>query len=201
MQTTSHNSNQQTTWGEDVVIEHREEIPEIVQYLNNTIDQLQPLRYEIGKVFDTEETFKNLINDLPNGSVKGQKEYFIEDIIRLGKLFFESKKNTKMNIQIEIVKTNMCRLFHADCYRQRLLCTYMGPGTQWLDNSNVNRKALGKGSNAHIVKDFNKINQAKAFEVILLKGKKYGGDELGIVHRSPPIEQESKTRVLLKIDE
>ena len=68
-----------------------------------------------------------------------------------------------------------------------------------MDHSNVNREALGKGSNEKIVKDFGKINRAKKFDVLLIKGSKYGGDELGVIHRSPPIEEE-EDRVLLKID-
>ena len=106
-----------------------------------------------------------------------------------------------MNIRIEVVHTNKCRLFHEDYYRQRLLCTYIGPGTEWLDHSNVNREALGKGCNEKIVKDFSKINKAEEFEVLLLKGAKFGEDSISVVHRSPAIEKEKKTRVLLKIDE
>ena len=106
-----------------------------------------------------------------------------------------------MNLRIQIVKTNLCRLFHEDYYRQRLLCTYLGPGTQWLDESNANREGLGKGCNSNIVKDFNKINKANEFDVLLLKGAKYGNEELSVIHRSPPIEKMRTTRVLLKIDE
>ena len=106
-----------------------------------------------------------------------------------------------MRFQVEIVRTNKCRLFHQDNNIQRLLCTYMGPGTEWLNHSNVNRKALGKGCNGNIVKDFNLINKSKNFEVLLLRGKKYKNGELGVVHRSPPVEKDAKTRVLLKIDE
>ena len=95
----------------------------------------------------------------------------------------------------------MCRFFHEDFYRQRLLCTYLGPGTEWLDHSNVNRKALGKGCNANIVKDLNLVNRSKEFDVLLLKGATYEGDEQSVIHRSPPIEKEGTTGVLLKIDE
>lgn len=184
-----------------VVFETREQIPEIEEYLENILDQLQPLKYIYEDGFDAEATFKILDQDLPTSSIEGQKEYFINDIIRLCTLFSCLKKNTTMKVQIEIVKTNKCRLFHNDFYRQRLLCTYLGPGTEWLDHSNVNREALGKGCNENIVKDFSKINKAKEFEVLLLKGAKYDENELSIVHRSPPIEQDQITRILLKIDE
>ena len=106
-----------------------------------------------------------------------------------------------MTIQLEIVDTNKCRLFHEDFYRQRLLCTYMGPGTEWLSHSNVNREFLGKGCNDDIVKDPSLINRANTFDVIIVKGAKYENGERSVVHRSPPIEHQGITRVVLKIDE
>ena len=201
MQTVTHSLPLTNNLSDGVVFETRKEIPEIVEYLENTLEQLHSLKYTLDDVFDAEEAFEILDEDLPDSHIPGQKEYFINDIIRLCTLFSNLKKHTKMKIQIDIVNTNKCRLFHEDCYRQRLLCTYIGPGTEWLDHSNVNRDALGKGSNENIVKDFSTINQAKGFEVLLLKGSRYGSDELSVIHRSPPIEKYGRKRVLLKIDE
>lgn len=201
MQTILLSRHQNKEFIDDVIYETREQIPEIVEYLQNTINQMKSLNYILDDTFDPDEAFEMLHEDLPDGHIKGQKEYFIADIIRLCSIFYSLTTSKKMRIQIEIVKTDMCRLFHQDNYRQRLLCTYIGPGTEWLNHSNVNQEALGKGCNTKIVKDFQKINKAKAFEVILLKGAKYKERELGVIHRSPPIEKEKKVRVLLKIDE
>jgi hypothetical protein len=195
------NNHQKKIIYNDVILETRERVPEIKGYLENTLDRLQSLKYILDDTFDADEAFEILEHDLPDSTIEGQKESFILDIIRLCVLFSGLKKNSRMKIQIEVVKTNKCRLFHQDCYRQRLICTYVGPGTEWLSHENVNREALGKGKNENIVKDFTKINRAKAFEVLLLKGSKYDDNEIGIVHRSPPIEHDGKTRVLLKIDE
>ena len=82
----------------------------------------------------------------------------------------------------------MCRLFHIDNLRQRLLCTYLGPGTEWLDQSNVNWDGLGKGCNKKIVKDLKIVNQTKSGELIMLYGLKHELN-LPIVHRSPEIEK------------
>ena len=184
-----------------VLIETRDKFPEVTAYLQEAIHDLRSLRYIIDGEFDADEASDILAEDLPASSVDGQKDAFISDVVRLCSLFSSIKTSGKMKIQLEIVNTNMCRLFHEDHYRQRLLCTYMGPGTEWLDESNVNRAGLGKGSNAGIVKDFEQVNKAGAFDVLLLKGSKYGGSVRGVVHRSPPIEKEKKIRVLLKIDE
>ena len=185
----------------DVVYETREIIPDIVTYIEDTLDQLQPLKYIFEDVFRADKLLERLYNDLPNGCCTVCKDVFIQDIVRLCSLFSRVKKNTRMTIQLEIVHTNKCRLFHEDYYRQRLLCTYRGPGTEWLHHSNVNREALGKGCNEKIVKDFSAIKRANTFDVIIIKGASYEIGELSIVHRSPPIEAEKLTRVLLKIHE
>ena len=186
----------------DVVIESRDPVPDIEEYLQNALEKIQSLRYVVDGIFDSEKAFETLDKQLPNGRVQGQKECFINDIIRLCNLFLRFKKReTRMQLQLEIIQNDMCRLFHQDHYRQRLLCTYKGPGTEWLDPSNVNMEALGKGCNAKIVRDFSKVHKTKAFEVLLIKGAKYEKEGSGVVHRSPPVEKEKLTRVLLKIDE
>jgi len=200
MRTAVDYSEQKPHLIDEVILERRAIIPEISEYLHSTIKQLRPLKYIIDDVFNSEEVFELLNKSLPEGPIAGQKLFFITDIIRLCTLFYNMKKNKKMKVQIEIVTTDRCRIFHEDYYRQRLLCTYLGPGTEWLDHSNVNRDALGKGCNENIVKDFSKINRSQEFEVILLKGVKYA-QERSVIHRSPPIEKDKRTRVLLKIDE
>ena len=188
-------------WPDKVLVEARDEVEEIANYLRDVIHDLRPLMVAYNNGFNSERTYELLDKHLPEGSISGQKQMFIADIMRLATLFDAETISGKMNLQLKIVTTDMCRLFHVDSYRQRLLCTYLGPGTEWLDHSNVERKAIGKGSNENIVKDITAINRANAFDVLMLKGKKYGKGELAVVHRSPPIVLHNKTRVLLKIDE
>ena len=184
-----------------VVFESRKSNPEIIEYLNDTLGSLEPLSYHIEDFFDSSELFEVLNEDLPIGSFVSGRRQFIDDMIHLCEIFFKMTENKNITFQLEIVKADMCRLFHVDNMRQRLLCTYTGWGTEWLEHSNVYRDGLGKGSNKKIVKDFKKIKKAKPFEVLILKGAKYRGREYAVVHRSPPVEKGFKTRVLLKIDE
>ena len=190
-----------TNTNSEVLINQRGDIPKIRKYLSHTIHTIKSLKYVIDDGFAPREAFEILDEDLPNGPSVSDKEAFIDDIVHQISYFNSIKKNRSMKVQLLVVKTNKCRLFHEDYYRQRLLCTYMGPGTEWLDHNNVNRNALGKGCNDKIVKDMSLINRANTFDVILLKGANYGEDTQGVVHRSPPIEHERSIRVLLKIDE
>ena len=186
---------------DNVVFESRKPNPEIIEYLNDALDSLEPLSYHIEGFFDISELCEVLNEDIPSGFFASGRRQFIDDMTNLCDIFFKMTESKNILFQLEIVKADMCRLFHVDNMRQRLLCTYTGLGTEWLEHSNVYRDGLGKGSNNKIVKDFKKIKKAKPFEVLILKGAKCGGREFAVVHRSPPVEKGFKTRVLLKIDE
>lgn len=186
---------------QDVVIERREEIPEITQYLNEVLEHMTSLDYTIDDFVTLDEVSATLHEDLPDSSFSVCKDIFISDIVRLYTLFTSQTVRKRVRMQIEVVESDMCRYFHIDNYRQRLLCTYRGPGTEWLDPDNVNLDCLGKGCNNHIAKDMDKINRAKTFEVLLIKGAKYEGKDKSVVHRSPPIKKDRLKRILLKIDE
>ncbi len=185
---------------DNVVLKRREPVPEILEYLNDGLSQLRSLDYYIEGIFNKVELFEVLDEDLPISCFSIGRELFINDMTNLCELFFKLTQSKSIRFQVEIVRTDMCRLFHVDNMRQRLLCTYIGPGTEWLDHSNVYRDGFGKRCNEKIVKDFEKINKANPFEVLILKGAMYAGKEFSTVHRSPPIEKDFKTRVLLKID-
>ena len=183
-----------------VLFESRVPIPEITTYLKSVICTINSVQYEIDRTFDPKTFRERLDADLPDSRIKGVKEVFINDVVRLSTLFFHMSRQAKIKVQILPVNGNMCRLFHEDYYRQRLLCTYLGPGTEWLDHDNVNRTGLSRGRNGNIVKDPSRINRAKTFDVLLLQGAR-SENGLGVVHRSPPIAKTGQIRLLLKIDE
>tara|TARA_Y100000589_G_scaffold249743_1_gene237837 strand:- start:601 stop:1203 length:603 start_codon:yes stop_codon:yes gene_type:complete len=188
-------------WPNQVLVEARSQIDAISNYIDNVLEELTSFMHTFNDGIDSGMLHNLLDQHLPDGPIADEKKILIDDILRLATLFEATTKSGKIKIQFEIVTTDMCRLFHADYYRQRLLCTYLGPGTEWLDHSNVNRHALGKGSNNNIVKDETAINRANTFDVLILKGQNYGEGELAVVHRSPPIMRYNKMRILLKIDE
>ena len=184
-----------------LILERRAPIATISSYLERVVNQMSTLRYVLKKEFCSKATFEILDRALPSGNVWAHKKDFIDDIIRIVEQFFQRSCNNEVTLKIEVVRTDMCRLFHIDQYRQRLLCTYMGPGTEWLDDNNVNHNGLGSGCNSKIVKEQHKINRAQPFEVLLIEGSKNDRGGPGVVHRSPPIQHKGLTRVLLKIDE
>lgn len=100
----------------------------------------------------------------------------------------------------------MCPRFHVDKIPCRLVTTYQGVATQWLNHSDVNRSKLGTGNlgkpdeESGLFKSLNNINQLKQGDVALLKGEYWDENEgAGLVHRSPPVA-ENEQRLLLTLD-
>jgi len=85
-------------------------------------------------------------------------------------------------LRLEVVETDACRRFHADYVTLRLLCTYVGPGTQW-----------------HRVATPGAIEQVPTGAVALFKGRLLL-DPPTLLHRSPPIMAAGGRRLMLVID-
>lgn len=139
---------------------------------------------------------------LPDSDAKKGKQLLIDDIKQMANLFFDVTKEPAAQVSLSFIDYDMCRLFHTDKLRLRLLCTYYGKGTEWLSDQNADRSGLGKGCNSKIVRKTDQIKTLKEFEVGLLKGDNhYNSNRLGVVHRSPTVEATTEPfRVLLKID-
>ena len=188
-------------WPDQVMVEARDGNPAFDAYFDAVLNDLEPLIRWFKEGCDLDATRLELLQHFPDGPVKGVKEDVVEDVLRLMSMFEATTLSGAFKLQLEIVNHDMCRLFHQDYYRQRLICTLKGPGTEWLDHDNVNRGALGKGDNGAIVKDMDKVHRANTHDVLLLKGARYGGGALSVIHRSPPIAHHNGLRVLLKLDE
>lgn len=122
------------------------------------------------------------------------------DIIHLLGLFEQVTKVSSFRVSLATVSTNMCCRFHADNNELRMLCTYYGPGTLWLPDYAVDRKAYltGKG-NQNIVPDESLVQQVSTGDVVVLKGALYP-ESTPVLHRSPNIEESGEERLLLSID-
>ena len=108
----------------------------------------------------------------------------------------------QLRVSFGAVRTDQCRKFHVDNVRYRLLTTYVGPGTEWLPDDAVRREALGQPSkdpddpNKEIVRDPSAVRRAVPGEVVVMRGSRHP-NQRGAVHRSPPIENGAKVRVVL----
>ena len=129
------------------------------------------------------------------------KSLLAEDIASIATCFMGIINEEAVRLYLKIVDNDACAKFHTDRYHLRLLCTYIGKGTEWIEEYYVNRKMLMRGENHQIIKDPMKVQTMEPFEIGILKGEaSMKNKDKGIVHRSPPISQTGEKRLLLRLD-
>lgn len=107
------------------------------------------------------------------------------DIRMLAQQFASISGSPDVKIRLEHVIDNSCVKFHVDNVGLRLLCTYAGPGTEWLDQTG-------------------RVRQLSIMETAIFKGTKFPLPGERVRHRSPRVEHlppEQRSRLVLCIDE
>jgi hypothetical protein len=129
------------------------------------------------------------------------------DIVLLAEILGELLDAPTIGFRLEVVGKAMCPRLHVDRVGIRLLCTYRGPGTEWVEDAAVDRRFLGAASGglpddvSGLLPAGHRIESIPPFAVALLKGSLWQGNEgRGIVHRSPAITATEAPRVLLAMD-
>lgn len=110
-----------------------------------------------------------------------------------------------VRLKLHAVHHGQCRKFHADYVPLRLLCTYAGPGTEWVPDDAVARGELGgydediDAANERIIPDASRIRHAGTGDVVLLRGNAWKRGSPGAVHRSPVVRSCADHRLVLAI--
>lgn len=133
---------------------------------------------------------------------------FAAEVQRLVDLFRELRpegRDHMLHLRLAAVDQADCPVLHTDWVTLRMICTYVGAGTEYAPAHAVQRAALCRplGSiaetNAAILRDPQRLCRMSPFSVGLMKGNGYPGNEgRGLVHRSPP--RGSGRRIKLIID-
>jgi hypothetical protein len=131
---------------------------------------------------------------------------FINNISELVDMFCTLFDLDQVGFRIRLLDLPMCPRFHIDRVPCRLVTTFSGQGTQWLDTNNLDRSKLGHGSEglddseSGLYTTDADIKGMTAGDVALLKGSAWiGNEETAIVHRSPPYICGEK-RLLMTLD-
>ena len=120
----------------------------------------------------------------------------IDDLSFLLEVIFDLLGCCEIGMRFARVGRAMCPGWHFDRVGIRLVCTYQGPGTQWLDNQDIDRRNFHSG---RLPDDM--FIQAVPGEIVLLKGALWQGNEaFGAVHRSPELGPIAAPRTLITFD-
>ncbi len=120
----------------------------------------------------------------------------IEDLSLLCEVVCELLGCSEVGLRLARMGRAMCPGWHIDRVGIRLVCTYQGPGTHWLDDQVADRRDLqaDRLRTAPFV-------EATAGEIVLLKGALWQDNEaFGAVHRSPEVTPDTALRTLVTLD-
>jgi len=112
------------------------------------------------------------------------------DAGQLAEAFCAAMELARLELRLEVVRTDSCRKWHADYVTARLITTYVGEGTDWLDEDDADRVAAGQGPLAP--------QRLRTFDVGVFKGKL--ATDRPAIHRSPPIAGTGAARLLLVLN-
>jgi hypothetical protein len=105
-----------------------------------------------------------------------------------------------VGIRMAATRQRECPRFHVDRVGLRLLCTWLGEGTEWLAHEDVMREQLGhqSGGWGEVKRPGAPIQHMEPFAVGVFKGEAWPGNAgRGAVHRSPA---PSTWRVFVSLD-
>jgi Protein of unknown function (DUF1826) len=145
-----------------------------------------------------------LLAGLPRGAVRDWIGRDIEALAGAARTWADGRR---LKASLAVCHNDGCPKLHVDYIGIRILCTYLGPGTEWAPNDAVRREALGRPApsfseaNRAVLGAERGIQHIQAGHVAWLKGEAWAGNRgNGLVHRSPPIAAPGLKRLVLTID-
>ncbi|MDF3933083.1 DUF1826 domain-containing protein [Pseudomonas citronellolis] len=118
---------------------------------------------------------------------------FVNDLAWLVEAFACLTGARQVGLRLRALERAMCPRFHVDHLALRLVTSYAGCASEWLEEGALPRSALGEAEPPC-------VHSLEVGDVGLFKGEKWGGNEgAGIVHRSPCPAPGSR-RLLLTLD-
>lgn len=158
--------------------------------MQSWLDRLDPEAMPRGRVILPPSAARTTVGHLCyiSGLAEGPETAWLQDdIASLADIFCELMNAKFLRLRLDVVTTNACRKFHTDAVTARLVCTYRGTGTQYGTSTD--------GS------DPKRVFTVQTGAPVLLRGTLWPErPSSGLMHRSPPIEGTSETRLVLVLD-
>ena len=118
------------------------------------------------------------------------RDLLLGDVDDLVSAFARITRTDLVDVRLRLVSHDACWKFHRDCVEARLLTTYRGPATEWVQPHDaawaLREQRRFKGP----------VERFRVHDVAIFKGSCAGAGS-GIVHRSPPIAATGRTRLVL----
>ena len=123
---------------------------------------------------------------------------FLADVAWLVRAYACLLDARRIGLRLRALDKAMCPRFHVDHVPLRLISTYAGVASEWLEEGGMERRRLGDAQAEP--RDSERIQRLQAGWVALAKGEKWSGNEgAGLIHRSPT-PPPGERRLLLTLD-
>ena len=170
----------------NLAVWQRQLAPGLLQYTDELVatasSQFAPLQF----VATPEELQPILEQRLPEGQGKA---LLIADLVLMAQMLTCLMDCPAVGFRLKVLEKPMCPRFHTDHIAVRLLVTYAGTATQWLNAPPAQQDTQHRTEN---------IQQISIGDVALLKGSGWEHNEHGAIwHRSPACVS---PRLLLSLD-
>ncbi|WP_413208458.1 DUF1826 domain-containing protein [Rhodospirillum sp. A1_3_36] len=118
-----------------------------------------------------------------------ERRWFLKDVADLVGVFAHVSGRTLVDLRVETIFHDACWRFHRDVVPFRLVTTYHGRGTQWVDSGDEEAALRDQ-------KDYvGPMHELTPGQVALFKGSLSARG--GIVHRSPPMAGTGQARLFV----
>jgi hypothetical protein len=121
--------------------------------------------------------------DLSIGQSRHQRALIANDILGLVCGMLAVFDWRRIEVRFEVAAAQSCPKFHCDNVLVRMLTTYVGPGTEYIQRDRPNT-----------------IHQASAGSLVFFKGFRHPTHANTVLHRSPPVRQ-GERRLTVVIDQ
>lgn len=121
---------------------------------------------------------------------------FVEDVAWLIQAYGCLLGAERIGLRLRILDKAMCPRYHVDRVSVRLITTYAGRGSEWLEEGAMRRAGLGQAGSEPV----DAPHKLLAADVALLKGERWMSNEgRGITHRSPQARA-GERRLIMTLD-
>jgi hypothetical protein len=183
-----------------ILVHPRPPDPQIAAYL----DLANSWRLGYRRVLDNAQSLAGSGPAAPTWPDLPGREALLADIRHLSEVYRDLLDCERLGLRFESLDRAMCPGFHRDHTGIRLVCTYRGPGTEWLDDAGLDPQPCpspGARPSFAAPAEASAIGRAPAFAVVLLKGTLWQGNAgRGAIHRSPVPPPGGGSRYLLALD-
>mmetsp|Transcript_2268 Transcript_2268/g.3150 ORF Transcript_2268/g.3150 Transcript_2268/m.3150 type:complete len:287 (-) Transcript_2268:415-1275(-) len=200
---TSTTSNLVSQTAKNTVLVQRELDEEMKKEVDSICENMDSFKFEVVHIKDS-----NLLlnEDAIGKSSLLRSELLLKDIKEVCEWFCSTVGRETIDCRLVLSDQVPCPRLHVDKVHSRLICTYSGPGTEWLQNDDILWGNIQKYKdeadhlkfNTMVMKENATVFSSQEGELLLLRGTKWAGfSKRPAVHKSPVVNDSQRRLVLI----